>query len=103
VLLCAAMFSNVGASMIAKAPADEFLAIQVAPPLGDHGRRAVAIDQTSASTAPPRQGMALVKPIARANHWRQMLLSSEVDSTKALVPRLAEGQDHLARTLNLAF
>jgi hypothetical protein len=47
--------------------------------------------------------MALIKAIARANLWRQMLLSGEVNSTEALAKGFGQDRGHVARTLTLAF
>lgn len=65
------------------------------------GGRANITDQTGARI-PPRPDMALIKAIARANHWRQMLLSGEVNSIEALATRFGQDRGHVARTLNLA-
>jgi site-specific DNA recombinase len=47
--------------------------------------------------------MALVKAIARANRWREMLLRGEVNSIEALATRSGQDRGHVARSLNLAF
>ena len=47
--------------------------------------------------------MALVKAIARAYHWRQMLLDGEVTSIEALATRVGQDRGHVGLTLSLAF
>ncbi len=51
----------------------------------------------------PRPDLALVKAIARANLWRQMLVSGEVNSIEALAKRFGQDRGHVAQTLSLAF
>ena len=47
--------------------------------------------------------MALVKALARAHPWRQMLLSGELNSVEALAKRFGQDRGHVAQTLNLGF
>ncbi len=47
--------------------------------------------------------MALMKAIARAHHWRKMLLDGEVSSIEALARRVKQDRGHVGLTLNLAF
>jgi hypothetical protein len=68
-----------------------------------HGGRANVTDQAGTPGIPPRPDTALLKAVARANHWRQMLLSGEVNSIEALATRFGQDPGHVARTLNLAF
>jgi site-specific DNA recombinase len=51
--------------------------------------------------APP--DLAMLKAIARAHRWRQMLLDGEVTSIDALARRAKLDRGHVGRTLNLAF
>ncbi|HEY8697060.1 MAG TPA: hypothetical protein VIM02_05545, partial [Rhizomicrobium sp.] len=51
----------------------------------------------------PRPDMPLVKAIARAHRWRQMLLDGEVSSIEALARHVKLDRGHVGRTLNLAF
>src|ERR1700679_512251 len=55
------------------------------------------------SPATARPDMALLKAIARAHRWRQMLLDGEVTSIDALAQRANLDRGHVGRTLNLAF
>jgi site-specific DNA recombinase len=55
------------------------------------------------SPATGRPDMALLKAIARAHRWRQMLLDGEVTSIDALAQRANLDRGHVGRTLNLAF
>jgi hypothetical protein len=41
--------------------------------------------------------------VARAHHWRQMLLDGKVSSTEAIVARFGLDRGHVGLTLNLAF
>jgi arginase family enzyme len=47
--------------------------------------------------------MALVKALARAYRWRQMLLDGEVTSIEALARRVKLDRGHVGLTLDLAF
>jgi site-specific DNA recombinase len=67
------------------------------------GGRAAVLDPVGAASSAPRPDMALVKAIARAYRWRQMLLSGEVNSIEALAKRFGLDRGHTARTLNLGF
>jgi site-specific DNA recombinase len=55
------------------------------------------------SPATARPDMALLKAIARAHRWRQMLLDGEATSIDALAQRANLDRGHVGRTLNLAF
>jgi hypothetical protein len=46
---------------------------------------------------------ALLKAIARAHRWRQMLQDGEVASIDALAARIGQDRGHVGLTLNLAF
>jgi hypothetical protein len=47
--------------------------------------------------------MALVKAVARAYRWRQMLLDGEATSIDAIAARFNLDRGHVGLTLNLAF
>jgi site-specific DNA recombinase len=53
--------------------------------------------------AAPRPDAALIKALARAHHWRRMLLKGEVTSVEAIAKRYGLDRGHTARTLNLGF
>jgi hypothetical protein len=67
------------------------------------GGRAGVLDPTGIAGSTPRPDMALVKALARAHSWRQMLLSGEVNSVEALAKRFGQDRGHVAQTLNLGF
>jgi site-specific DNA recombinase len=52
---------------------------------------------------PTRSDMTLIKALARAHHWRQMLLDGEVDSIEALAQRMRQDRGHVGLTLKLGF
>jgi|HubBroStandDraft_2_1064218.scaffolds.fasta_scaffold10551_4 site-specific DNA recombinase len=52
---------------------------------------------------PTRSDMTLIKALARAHHWRQMLLDGEVDSIEALAHRMGQDRGHVGLTLKLGF
>jgi len=52
---------------------------------------------------PPRQDLALIKALARAHQWRNMLLNGEVTSIEVLAQRSGLDRGHVGLTLNLAF
>jgi len=51
----------------------------------------------------PRIDMALIKAVARACRWRQMLLDGEVTSIEAIAKRFGLDRGHVGLTLKLAF
>lgn len=51
----------------------------------------------------PRLDLTLIKALARAHHWRKMLLDGEADSIEALARRFDLDRGHVGLTLNLAF
>ena len=53
--------------------------------------------------AASRQNRALIKSLARAHRWRQMLLDGEATSVEALARRYGLDRCHAARTLTLGF
>jgi len=65
------------------------------------GRASILEPTISAGSASPN--MALVKAVARAHSWRQMLLGGEVSSVEALARRFCQDRGHVARTLSLGF
>jgi site-specific DNA recombinase len=65
------------------------------------GGRASVLDPGGPTS--PQPDMALIKAIARAHHWRQMLLSGEVNSIEALAKRSGQDRGHAALTLALGF
>ena len=67
------------------------------------GGQASVLDPCPSAGSIRRPDMALVKAIARASSWRQMLLSGEVNSIEALAKRFGQDRGHVARTLRLAF
>jgi hypothetical protein len=67
------------------------------------GGQATVLEPRPSAGSTPRPDMALIKAIARANSWRQLLLSGEVNSIEALAKRLGEDRGHVAKTLNLGF
>jgi hypothetical protein len=67
------------------------------------GGRATVLDPAGAASGTRRPDMALVKAIARAHSWRQMLLSGEVNSVEGLAKRFGHDRGHVARILNLGF
>ena len=46
---------------------------------------------------------SLIKALARAHCWRDMLISGEVTSIEALARRVGQERRHVGRTLALAF
>ena len=67
------------------------------------GGRAAVLRPPGIPRGAPRPDMALVKAIARAHHWRQMLLDGEVTSIDALARRVKQDRGYVGLTLNLAF
>ena len=51
----------------------------------------------------PRVDMALIKAVARACRWRQLLLDGEVTSIDAIAKRFSLDRGHVGLTLKLAF
>ena len=51
----------------------------------------------------PRQDLALIKALARAHQWRNMLLNGEATSIEAIAQRSGLDRGHVGLTLNLAF
>lgn len=51
----------------------------------------------------PKPDEALIKAVARAHRWRQMLLDGEVTSIDVLATRLKLDRGHVGLTLNLTF
>jgi len=51
----------------------------------------------------PRQDLALIKALARAHQWRNMLLTGEATSIEALAQHSGLDRGHVGLTLNLAF
>ena len=51
----------------------------------------------------PRPDLALIKAVARAHRWRQMLLDGEVSSIDALAKRFDLDRGHVGQTLKLGF
>jgi DNA invertase Pin-like site-specific DNA recombinase len=67
------------------------------------GGRAEIFHPAGATQPTARSDMALVKALARAHRWRQMLLDGEVASVEALARRVKLDRGHVGLTLNLAF
>jgi len=67
------------------------------------GGRASVNHPSNATGSAARLDLALVKALARANRWRQMLLDGEVNSIEALAKRFDQDRGHTARTLSLGF
>jgi site-specific DNA recombinase len=51
----------------------------------------------------PAPDPALIKAIARAHRWKDMLVAGEVASVEALAARVKQERRHVGRTLSLAF
>ncbi len=66
------------------------------------GGRADMWDPAGPQTA-SRPDTALIKAVARAHHWRRMLLNGEVTSVEAIAKRYGLDRGNTARTLNLGF
>jgi ParB-like chromosome segregation protein Spo0J len=67
------------------------------------GGRAVVPDTPDGNTTAPRTDIALVKALARAHRWRQMLLDGEAASIEAIATRFGLDRGHVGLVLNLAF
>lgn len=65
------------------------------------GGDATVINPSGATV--PRQYPALIKALARAHQWRNMLLNGEFISIEALAQRSGLDRGHVGLTLNLAF
>jgi site-specific DNA recombinase len=51
----------------------------------------------------PSPDLALIKAVARAHRWREMLISGEADSIESIARRFGLDRGHVGLTLNLAF
>jgi site-specific DNA recombinase len=51
----------------------------------------------------PSPDLALIKAVARAHRWREMLTSGEADSIESIARRFGLDRGHVGLTLNLAF
>jgi hypothetical protein len=67
------------------------------------GGRAAVHDGPDSSATTPRTDIALVKALARAHRWRQMLLDGEATSIEAIAMRFGLDRGHVGLVLNLAF
>src|ERR1043166_798405 len=57
-----------------------------------------------ADSAPQRQtDLPLIKAVARAHHWRKLLVSGAATSVESLAARAGRERRHVGRTLSLAF
>jgi DNA invertase Pin-like site-specific DNA recombinase len=57
----------------------------------------------NADRAPPSPDLPLIKAVARAHRWHEMLLSGEVETIGAIARRFGMERGHAGRILNLAF
>jgi DNA invertase Pin-like site-specific DNA recombinase len=67
------------------------------------GGRASILTPSDGSGGAAQADMALIKAVARAHHWRQMLLDGEATSIEALATRFNLDRGHAGLVLNLAF
>jgi len=67
------------------------------------GGRSAILQLPGPAQRAPQPDEAIIKAIARAHRWRQMLLDGEVTSIEALAARLKLDRGHVGLTLNLAF
>jgi len=67
------------------------------------GGRAAVLSSPDDTMGAPRTDMALVKAVARAHRWRQMLLDGATTSIDALAKRFNMDRGHAGLILNLAF
>ena len=67
------------------------------------GGRAGMIAAPGSALRPAGVDKSLIKAIARAHRWKDMLVSGEVASIEALATRLKQERRHVGRTLALAF
>jgi hypothetical protein len=67
------------------------------------GGRAGVLATSDGSATSPRTDIALVKALARAHRWRQMLLDGEANSIEAIATRFGLDRGHVGLVLNLAF
>jgi DNA invertase Pin-like site-specific DNA recombinase len=67
------------------------------------GGRADIHYPSGAKPREPRLDAALIKAVARARRWRQMLLDGEVTSIEAIATRFGLDRGHVGLTLTLAF
>ncbi len=82
---------------------DELLTLLLPVRARFRGGRAGILNPAGEIPRPTRPDMALVKALARAHRWRQMLLDGEVASIEALAQQAKLDRGHVGRTLNLAF
>jgi len=68
-----------------------------------HGGRASILNHSDAHSGAAQADMALIKAVARAHRWRQMLLDGEATSIEALAIRFNLDRGHVGLVLNLAF
>ncbi|HEY1615111.1 MAG TPA: recombinase family protein [Rhizomicrobium sp.] len=64
---------------------------------------AARMTNPSCDTTPATHDAALLKALARAHRWRQMLLTGEVTSIDEIARRFGLDRGHAGKTLNLAF
>jgi hypothetical protein len=81
----------------------ERLTLSLPVPARFRGGRAGILHPRGTPPRTPRPDMALVKALARAYRWRQMLLDGEVTSIEALARRVKLDRGHVGLTLDLAF
>jgi hypothetical protein len=67
------------------------------------GGRSAVIAAPGAASASGGTDAALIRAVARAHSWKEMLMSGKVTSVEALAKQVGQERRHVTRTLALAF
>ena len=67
------------------------------------GGQVATLNLNSCRQHPLHPDINLIKAVARAHHWKQLLQNSEVTSIEALAARVKQDRGHVGKTLKLAF
>jgi hypothetical protein len=67
------------------------------------GGRAALLSPPGANPHVSRPDPALIRAVARAHRWKQMLIDGEMESLETLATRVRQERRHVCRTLSLAF
>jgi hypothetical protein len=83
--------------------AREWIALRLPVRARFRGGRAGMLQAPGMAPRSPAPDPALIKALARAHHWKDMLMAGEVASVEALAARVKQERRHVGRTLSLAF